>query len=136
MRSRSGASGTNAGYIDGELALRRCASEAEPPSEVTICLLSSLLRITSRTGGVSGEQTLSEIAEVLGDMGMGSYGEAIDCGACGYGSCRDFARAAVAMGVPCVTCARVICVKCLRTGLPLFWAISLTVCLLPIGLCP
>lgn len=85
----------HAGYIDGELALRRCASERSrrPGNDLPLIVTSAY----HEPDPVVCQVSEREIAEVLGDMGMGSYGEAIDCGACGYGSCRDFARA-VAMG--------------------------------------
>ncbi|MDE6483227.1 MAG: PAS domain-containing protein [Rikenellaceae bacterium] len=83
------------GYVDGELTLRRCASERSrrPGNDLPLVVTSAY----HEPDPVVCQVNEREIAEVLGDMGVGSYGEAIDCGACGYARCRDFARA-VAMG--------------------------------------
>ncbi len=40
------------------------------------------------------EASLEAVEEVLGQIGLAPNGRAWDCGACGYGTCRDFAIAA------------------------------------------
>lgn len=86
---------THADYIGGQLTLRRCASERSrrPGNDLPLIVTSAY----HEPDPVVGQVNEREIAEVLEDIGSDSYGEAIDCGACGYDRCRDFARA-VAMG--------------------------------------
>ncbi len=85
----------HAAHIDGELALRHCASERSrhPGGDMPLIVTSAY----HEPDPVVCQVSEREIAEVLGEMDMGSCGGVMDCGACGYDSCRDFARA-VAMG--------------------------------------
>ncbi len=81
-----------------ELFRRREIVEAtEPPRSVGSVLADG---VCVEVGAVfpvhenGREAALDVVEEVLGAIGLAPNGRAWDCGACGYGSCRDFAIAA------------------------------------------
>lgn len=79
--------------IAGEMTLRRYADDRRSSHSHTLPMI-----ITStyhKPEPVSGNVSEREIAEVMDGIYAGTDNEAINCGGCGYKSCRDFAKAVV-----------------------------------------